>query len=36
VNNIVRPIFNKKVAEKRNLWVCEQCRNALFTVDLVK
>ena len=27
------PIFNEKVAEKWNLWVCEQCTNALFTVE---
>ena len=27
------PIFNEKVAEKQNLWVREQCANALFTVE---
>ena len=36
VNSIVGPIFNEKVAEKWNLWVREQCTNALFTIDLVK
>ena len=25
MNSIVGPIFNEKVAEKWNLWVCEQC-----------
>ena len=25
-------IFNEKVAEKCNLWVCEQCTYTLFTV----
>ena len=25
VNSIMGPIFNEKVAEKWNLWVCEQC-----------
>ena len=30
------PIFNEKIAEKWNLWVREQCTNALFTIDLVK
>ena len=29
------PILNKKIAEKRNLWDREQCKNALFTVDKV-
>ena len=33
VNSTVRPIFNEKVVEKCNLWVCEQCTNALFTVE---
>ena len=36
MNNVVGPIFNKKVAEKWNLWDHEQCICALFTVDLVK
>ena len=27
------PIFNEKVVEKWNLWVREQCTNALFTVE---
>ena len=31
MNSIVGPIFNEKVAEKCNLWVHEQCTNALFT-----
>ena len=26
------PIFNKKVAEMCNLWDCEQCTDALFTL----
>ena len=29
------PIFNKKVAEKCNLWDRKQCTDALFTVDKV-
>ena len=33
MNSVVRPIFNEKVAEKWNLWVYEQCTNALFTVE---
>ena len=32
----MEPIFNEKVAQKWNLWVHEQCMNALFTEDLVK
>ena len=32
VNSIVWPIFNKKVAEKWNLWVRKQCISALFTL----
>ena len=35
VNSIVRPIFNKKVAKKCNLWDREQYTYALFTVDKV-
>ena len=35
VNSVVGPIFNKKVAEKCNLWDCEQCTDAMFTVDKV-
>ena len=31
VNSAVWPIFNEKVAEKWNLWVYEQCTDALFT-----
>ena len=31
----MRPIFNKKVAEKCNLWDREQCTDALFIVDKV-
>ena len=27
------PICNEKVAEKWNLWVREQCTNALFTME---
>ena len=33
MNSTVGPIFNEKVAEKCNLWVREQCTNALFTVE---
>ena len=33
VNSTVRPIFNEKVVQKWNLWVCEQCMGALFTVE---
>ena len=29
------PIFNEKVTEKCNLWVREQCTEALFAKDLV-
>ena len=29
------PIFNKKVAEKCNLWDRKQCTNILFTMDKV-
>ena len=32
MNSVVKPIFNEKVAEKWNLWVCEQCIGALFTL----
>ena len=35
VNSVVGPIFNKKVAEKCNLWDHEQYTDALFTVDKV-
>ena len=35
VNSAVRSIFNKKIAEKGNLWDRKQCMNALFTVDKV-
>ena len=31
----MRPTFSKKVAEKCNLWIREQCTYALFTVDKV-
>ena len=31
VNSTVGPIFNEKVDKKWNLWVREQCTNALFT-----
>ena len=30
MNSTVGPIFNEKVTEKCNLWVHEQCTNALF------
>ena len=30
MNSTVGPIFNEKVAKKCNLWVHEQCTNALF------
>ena len=33
VNSAVGLIFNEKIAEKWNLWVREQCTNALFTVE---
>ena len=36
VDSIAGPIFNKKVVEKWNLWVHEQCTKALFMKDLVK
>ena len=36
MNSVVGPIFNEKVAEKWNLWVHEQCTDALFMEDLVK
>ena len=32
MNSAVRSTFNKKIAEKWNLWVREQCIGALFTV----
>ena len=35
-NTVVGPIFNEKVVEKWNLWVHEQCTDALFMEDLVK
>ena len=31
VNSAVGPIFNEKIDKKWNLWVCEQCTDALFT-----
>ena len=31
----MRPIFNKKITEKCNLWDREQCTDALFIVDKV-
>ena len=31
----MRLIFNEKVTEKCNLWVCEQCIKILFTEDLI-
>ena len=27
------PIFNEKIDEKWNLWVREQCMDALFTME---
>ena len=33
MNSTVGLIFNEKVAEKCNLWVREQCTDALFTVE---
>ena len=36
VNSIVRPIFNEKFDKKWNLWVHEQCTDALFTEDRSK
>ena len=33
VNSAMEPIFNEKVAEKWYFWVCEQCTDALFTVE---
>ena len=33
MNSTVGPIFNEKIAEKWNLWVHEQCTDALFTVE---
>ena len=32
MNSTVRPIFNEKIVKKCNLWVREQCTDALFTV----
>ena len=31
----MRPIFNKKIVKKCNLWDCEQYTYILFTVDNV-
>ena len=31
----MRPIFNKKITEMCNLWVCEQYTGALFTVEKI-
>ena len=33
MNGAVGPIFNEKVVEKWNLWVREQCTDALFTAE---
>ena len=33
MNSTVEPIFNEKVPEKWNLWVCEQYIGALFTIE---
>ena len=35
VNSILGPIFNEKIDKKWYLWVCEQCTNALFTIENV-
>ena len=32
----MRPIFNEKIDKKWNLWVREQCTDALFTEDRSK
>ena len=32
----MRPIFNEKIDKKWNLWVREQCTDALFTEDQSK
>ena len=36
VNNAVGPIFNEKIDKKWNLWVREQCTDALFMEDRSK
>ena len=36
MNNAVGPIFNEKIDKKWNLWVREQCTDALFTEDRSK
>ena len=33
VNSIVVLIFNEKLDEKWNLWVCKQYMNVLFTME---
>ena len=33
MNSTVGPIFNEKVTEKWDLWVREQCTDALFTME---
>ena len=36
MNSTVGPIFNEKFDKKLNLWVREQCTDALFTEDQSK
>ena len=36
MNSAVGPIFNEKIDKKRNLWVREQCMDALFTENWSK
>ena len=36
MNSTVKLIFNEKITEKWNLWVCEQYMSALFTVEKSK
>ena len=36
MNSVVGPIFNEKIDKKRNLWVREQCMDALFTENWSK
>ena len=33
MNSTIEHIFNEKVAEKWNLWIHEQCMDALFIVE---
>ena len=36
VNSAMGPIFNEKIDKKWNLWIREQCTDALFTKDRLK